>query len=117
MAGGDASSTEDAFNQGLAPLTSVLLPAQNRPPFPAVTGGTGVEIREYLVLKHDGKTDRFPVRDGDVDQARLRAALSQRPEDEVVIVTDDAYFRISQTHRAFGRLRLSEPETAKHGVT
>jgi hypothetical protein len=53
-----------------------------------------VEIREYLVLKHDGTTVRFPVRDGDVDQARLRAALTRHPADSVVAVTEDAYIRV-----------------------
>jgi hypothetical protein len=53
-----------------------------------------VEIREYLVLKYDGNTVRFPVRDGDVAQARLRAALTQRPDDSVVAVTEDAYIRV-----------------------
>jgi hypothetical protein len=53
-----------------------------------------VEIREYLVLRFDGTTVRFPVWDGDVAQARLRAALSQRPEDCVVAVTEDAYIRV-----------------------
>jgi len=53
-----------------------------------------VEIREYLVLQFDGNTVRFPVRDGDVDQARVRAALTRRPGDSVVAVTDDAYFRV-----------------------
>jgi hypothetical protein len=53
-----------------------------------------VEIREYLVLRFDGTSVRFPVRDGDVAQARLRAALIQRPEDCVVAVTDDAYIRV-----------------------
>ncbi len=53
-----------------------------------------VEIREYLVLRFDGTTVRFPVRDGDVAQARLRAALTQRPEDCVVAVTDGAYIRV-----------------------
>ena len=55
-----------------------------------------MNVREYLVLKHDGSTLRFPVRGGDVDQARLRAALTQRPEDDVVAVTDDAYIRVGQ---------------------
>jgi hypothetical protein len=53
-----------------------------------------VEIREYLVLRFDGTTVRFPVRDGDVAQARLRAALSQRPDDCVVAVTEDAFIRM-----------------------
>jgi hypothetical protein len=53
-----------------------------------------LEVREYLVLKHDGKTERFPVREGDVDQARLRAALVQRPDDYVIAVTEDAYIRV-----------------------
>ena len=51
-------------------------------------------IREYLVLKEDGSTVRLPVRDGDVDQARLRAALILRPTDSVVAVTEDAYIRV-----------------------
>jgi hypothetical protein len=50
-----------------------------------------VEIRAYLVLKYDGNTVRFPVQDRDVAQARLRAALAQRPDDRVVAVTEDAY--------------------------
>jgi hypothetical protein len=53
-----------------------------------------LEIREYLVLQYDGNVARFPVRDGDVAQARLRAALAQRPDDSVVAVTDDAYIRV-----------------------
>ena len=53
-----------------------------------------LEIREYLVLKFDGSTVRFPVLDGDVAQAHLRAALTGRPEDCVVAVTDDAYIRV-----------------------
>lgn len=53
-----------------------------------------MEIREYLVLQYDGNTVRFPVRDGDADQARMRAALTRRPDDSVVAVTDDAYIRI-----------------------
>jgi hypothetical protein len=52
-----------------------------------------VEVREYL-LKHDGKTERFPVRDGDVAQAQLRTALARRPDDRVVAVTEDAYIRL-----------------------
>jgi hypothetical protein len=59
-----------------------------------------VEIREYLVLKHDGSTVRFPVRDGDIDQARLRAALTRRPEDYVVAVTDDAFIRVASESTA-----------------
>jgi hypothetical protein len=53
-----------------------------------------VEIREYLVLRFDGTTVRFPVRDGDVAQARLRVALTHRPDDFVVAVTEDAYIRV-----------------------
>lgn len=53
-----------------------------------------VEIREYLVLKHDGITERFPVLEGDVAQASLRAALCQHPGDCVVVVTEDAYIRV-----------------------
>lgn len=62
-----------------------------------------LEIREYLVLKHDGKTVRFPVRDGDVAQARLRASLSQHPDDHVVAVTEDAYIRLGSDASANGR--------------
>jgi hypothetical protein len=53
-----------------------------------------VEIREYLVLTYDGKTERFPVLDGDAAQARLRASLVQRPNDCVIAVTEDAYIRV-----------------------
>jgi hypothetical protein len=53
-----------------------------------------LEVREYLVLKHDGKTVRFPVLSGDVRQARLRAALVRRPDDCVIAVTEDAYIRV-----------------------
>ena len=65
-----------------------------------------VEIREYLVLRFDGTTVRFPVRDGDVAQARLRAALTQRSEDCVVAVTDDAYIRVGSDSVADTRLVL-----------
>ena len=50
-------------------------------------------IHEVLVLKSDGRTERFPVTDGDVAQAELRASLTQRPGDEMVVVTDHAYIR------------------------
>jgi uncharacterized protein YajQ (UPF0234 family) len=63
-------------------------------PLPAARSVGLVEIREYLVLKHDGKIARFPVRGGDVEQARLRAALTQRPDDSIVAVTKDAYIRV-----------------------
>jgi hypothetical protein len=69
-----------------------------------------MDVREYLLLKHDGSTVHFPVKDGDVGQARLRAALSQRPEDEVVVVTDDAYFRLSSSGKSLSRLALADPE-------
>jgi hypothetical protein len=69
-----------------------------------------LEVREYLVLKHDGTTVRYPVNGGDIAQARLRAALSQRPNDEVVVVTDDAYFRIGSAGRSLGRFSLSDPD-------
>jgi hypothetical protein len=62
-----------------------------------------LEIREYLVLKFDGNTVRFPVRDGDVAQARLRAALTQRPDDCVVAVTEDAYIRVRSDSSADAR--------------
>ena len=63
-----------------------------------------VEIREYLVLRFDGTTVRFPVRDGDVAQARLRAALTQRPDDRVVAVTEDAYIRVGSDPASDDRL-------------
>jgi hypothetical protein len=74
-------------------LTALALPAQNRAP-PAARSVDRLEVREYLVLKHDGKTEHFPVLDGDVAQARLRAALVQRPDDYVIAVTDDAFVRV-----------------------
>jgi hypothetical protein len=61
-----------------------------------------LEIREYLVLKHDGTTQRFPVPEGDAAHARVRAALCQHPGDSVVAVTDDAYIRVRD---------LAEPDT------
>ena len=74
-------------------LTRLALSAQNRAPL-RPDRWDWLEIREYLVLKFDGTTVRFPVRDGDVAQARLRAALTQRPDDCVVAVTEDAYIRV-----------------------
>jgi hypothetical protein len=71
-----------------------------------------MEVREYVILKHDGTSVRFPVEGGDVGQARLRAALAQRPDDQVVIVTDDAYFRVATAGRSNGRLRLTDPDDA-----
>jgi hypothetical protein len=71
-----------------------------------------LEVREYLVLRHDGTTVRYPVNGGDIAQARLRAALSQRLNDEVVVVTDDAYFRIGSAGRSPGRFRLSDPDVS-----
>ena len=65
-----------------------------------------VEIREYLVLRFDGTTVRFPVRDGDVAQARLRAALSQRPDDCVVAVTEDAFIRMGPGSAITARVAL-----------
>jgi hypothetical protein len=65
-----------------------------------------VEVREYLVLRFDGTTVRFPVRDGDVAQARLRAALSQRSEDRLVAVTDDAYIRVGSDSAVDTRLAV-----------
>jgi hypothetical protein len=53
-----------------------------------------VDVREYLVLKYDGNTVRFPVTNGDAAQALLRASLVQRPDDCVVAVTADAYIRV-----------------------
>ena len=69
-----------------------------------------LEVREYLLLKHDGTTVHFPVQDGDVAQARLRAALSQRPNDDVVVVTEDAYFRVASSRRSFGRLKMTDAD-------
>jgi hypothetical protein len=53
-----------------------------------------LEVREYLVLKYDGKTERFPVRDGDIAQAQVRVALCKQPGDCVVAVTEDAFIRV-----------------------
>ena len=88
-------------------LTRPALPAQNRAPCGQI-GGTGVEIREYLVLRFDGTTVRFPVRDGDVAQARLRAAISQRPEDCVVAVTEDAYIRVGSASAVDARVFVED---------
>lgn len=54
-----------------------------------------MEIHELLVLKKDGRVERFPVTDGDVAQAQLRASLCQRPGDTLVAVTEHAYLRSS----------------------
>ena len=56
-----------------------------------------MEIHELLVLKNDGRTERFRVTDGDLAQAELRASLCQRPGDEVVMVTEHAYIRSKLT--------------------
>jgi hypothetical protein len=54
-----------------------------------------IEVREFLVLKSDGKVEHFPVLGGDVAQARVRASLCQRPGDSLVVVKDDiAYIRV-----------------------
>jgi hypothetical protein len=56
-----------------------------------------VEIHEFLLLKYDGTAEHFPIahRDpGSVEQARLRASLSQHPGDCLVLVTEDAYIRL-----------------------
>ena len=47
------------------------------------------EIREFLVLKSDGKVEHFLVLDGDVAQAKVRALLCQRPGDSLVAVKKD----------------------------
>jgi hypothetical protein len=57
-------------------------------------GGAVSEVREFLVLKPDGKVEHFPVVDGDVAQARIRASLCQLPGDSLVVVKDDAYIRV-----------------------
>jgi len=59
-----------------------------------------VEIHGLRVLKIDGKVEDFPVRDGDVGQAELRASLSQRPGDCLVAVTEHAYIRLTPGSRA-----------------
>ena len=52
-----------------------------------------VEIHELLVLKNDGRVERFRVTNGDVAQAELRASLCRRPGDDLVFVTEHAYVR------------------------
>ena len=54
-----------------------------------------VAIHEVLVLKSDGRTERFPVTDGDVAQAELRASLCLRPGDDLVVVTEHAYVAVT----------------------
>ena len=56
-----------------------------------------VEIHELLVLKNDGRVERFRVTNGDVAQAELRASLCQRPGDDLVFVTEHAYVRSKPT--------------------
>jgi hypothetical protein len=75
-------------------LTSDVPRAQYRRPFPAVFIEVNlVEIHELLVLKKDGRVERFRVTDGDVAQAELRASLCRRPGDDLVVVTEHAYIR------------------------
>jgi hypothetical protein len=53
------------------------------------------EVREFLVLKGNGRVEHFPVHEGDVAQAKVRAALCHRPGDSLVVVKDDvAYIRV-----------------------
>jgi hypothetical protein len=59
-----------------------------------------VEIHELLVLKNDGRVERFRVTDGDVAQAELRASLCRRPGDDLVVVTEHAYIRSKPTEHA-----------------
>jgi hypothetical protein len=67
-------------------------------PFPAAYIEVDlVEIHEVLLLKNDGRTERFRVTDGDVAQAELRASLCKRPDDELVVVTEHAYIRSKPT--------------------
>jgi len=53
-----------------------------------------VDVHEYLVLKHDGTTARFPVIDGDAAQAQLRAALSTHATERVVAVNENVYMPV-----------------------
>ena len=53
-----------------------------------------MEIQELRVIKRDGKVDSFPVGDGDMAQAELRASLSQHPGDLRVAVTEHAFIRV-----------------------
>ena len=53
-----------------------------------------VEIHELRVIRRDGGIDSFPVTDGDLAQAQLRASLSQHPGDLRVAVTDHAFIRV-----------------------
>jgi hypothetical protein len=54
-----------------------------------------MEVHGLRVLKYDGTVDDFPVLNGDVGQAELRASLAQRPGDLVVAVADHAYIRVT----------------------
>jgi hypothetical protein len=54
-----------------------------------------VEIHELLVLRDDGKTERFPVVDGNLAQARSVASRSRHPGDCLVAVIDDAFIRLA----------------------
>ena len=68
--------------------------------------GVGL-LAQAIVDVQRADVRRLAQRDGDVEQARLRAALSQRPDDQVVIVTDDAYYRVSAAGNPLTRLRLT----------
>ena len=57
-----------------------------------------MEIHEFLLLKHGGAVEHFPVPNGDPDslaQARFRASLSHHPGDVLVLVTEGAYIRVA----------------------
>lgn len=51
-------------------------------------------ISELRLMKHDGTVEHFPVANGDLAQAELRASLSQHPGDIRVAVTEHAFIRV-----------------------
>ena len=58
-----------------------------------------MEIHELRVVRHDGKVDHFPV-EGDLEQAQLRASLTQHPGDLRIAVTRHAYIRLDSAATA-----------------
>ena len=77
-----------------------------------------MEVHGLRVLKYDGTVADFPVANGDVGQAQLRASLSQRPGDLLVAVTEHAYIRLTKpgAARELARPRLHEVTASSAGA-
>ena len=78
------------------PTRSIALVAPGSGRIVQVRVALGEKVRKNQVL--------FAMASGDVAQARLRAALTQRPDDRVVAVTEDAYIRVGSDPASADRL-------------